>query len=309
MGAKNFWKALLGIGLVAGITLQGCGGKKEEGNRGAAGSGRPSVLRVTLNPSEPRVGDRISARPEIATGSGQNFTLTYHWTRNGIPLTGIQGKDLETKDFKKGERIGLTIVPQDSAGEGSAFKVPEFQLKNQRPNVAKLTLNPSPPTAGQELQAVGTGEDNDGDAVTLQYQWLRNGQVLGEVKGATIPAGLLKRGDQVEVRVTPSDGAEAGPERAIGPLKVRGRPPDIRSQPPTDGFSGGVFSYKVIATEPDGERITFSLTQGPQGMVIGSANGVLQWSLPSERGGAYPVTIKVTDEDGDWVDQSFVIRY
>ena len=309
MGAKSSRKALLGIGLVLGITLQGCGGKKEEGNRGAAGADRPSVLRVTLTPSEPRVGENVSANPEIVAGSGQKFTLTYRWTRNGNPLAGTQGKNLETKDFKKGDRIGLTVVPQDSAGEGSAFKVPEFQLKNQRPNVAKLTLNPSPPTAGQELRAVATGEDSDGDAVSLQYQWIRNGQVLGEVKGSAIPAGLLKRGDQVEVRVTPSDGAEAGSERTLGPLKVLGRPPEIRSQPPTDGFSGGVFSYKVIATEPDGGRITFSLTQGPQGMVVGSANGVLQWTLPSERGGTYPVTIKVTDEDGDWVDQSFTIRY
>jgi hypothetical protein len=293
---------------VLGLALGGCK-PKTNGQSGAAGGGRPAILRVTLNPNQPRLGDKLIAEAEAIAGSSKGLiSLTYRWTRNGEPLS-ASGSDLDTKTFKKGDRIGLTVIPKDDQGEGTSYNVPEIRLGNSQPIVSQAAFNPTNPQVGEDLTAVVQGEDPDGDGVTFRYQWLRNGQPIPEAKGATLAGNLLKRGDAIEARIVPWDGSEAGSERALGPVKVTGRPPVITSEPPAEGFAGGVFSYRVTASEPDGERVTFGLTQGPSGMTINPGDGLIRWTLPSDRGKTYAVTVRVTDEEGAWEDQSFTLRY
>jgi hypothetical protein len=184
-----------------------------------------------------------------------------------------------------------------------------MELKNSIPNVSQASFNPAAPVAGKDLTAVVQAEDRDGDGVTFRYQWMRNGQTVPEAKAGTLTGNLLKRGDAIEVKIIPWDGSEAGSERALGPVKVQGRPPVITSEPPADGFAGGFFSYRVTASEPDGEKVAFGLTQGPSGMTISPGDGLIRWTLPSDRGKTYAVTVRVTDEEGAWEEQSFTIRY
>ena len=293
---------------VLGMTLGGCR-PKTDGQGGAAGGGRPAILRVKVSPDPPRVGDRLVAEAEGIGTSAQALSLAYRWTKNGTPLENASGSALETKGFKKGDKIGLTVVPRDAQGEGGTFTLPEMELKNSIPNVSQASFNPAAPVAGKDLTAVVQAEDRDGDGVTFRYQWMRNGQTVPEAKAGTLPGNLLKRGDAIEVKIIPWDGSEAGSERALGPVKVQGRPPVITSEPPADGFAGGFFSYRVTASEPDGEKVAFGLTQGPSGMTISPGDGLIRWTLPSDRGKTYAVTVRVTDEEGAWEEQSFTIRY
>ncbi len=293
---------------VLGLALGGCR-PKTSGQSGAASGGRPVIQQVRLSPSQPRLGDRIVAEAEAVTGNREVFSLGYRWTRNGIAIDNASERELNTKTFKKGDRIGLTVTPKDAQGEGKPFTIPEVSLGNCLPRVLQVTMNPTPPMGGGNLTVVAQGEDLDGDAVSFRYQWLRNGQPIPEAKGATLAGNLLKRGDAIEAKIIPWDGSEAGSERTLGPVKVRGRPPVITSEPPADGFAGGAFSYRVTASEPDGERVAFSLTQGPSGMTINPGDGLLRWALPADRGKTYAVTVRVTDEEGAWEEQSFTIRY
>jgi Putative Ig domain len=307
---KTSLLVIAGSVALLGIVLGGCGKKlQDEGIGGAVASDRPTIMKVTYNPLKPRPGERLSAEAEILAGGSRAVTLSYHWTRNGQALGEIEGKELDTKGFKKGDHIGLTIIPQDSSGKGNVFNAPEITIGNQRPVVAQMALEPTGPIAGSDLSVVAQGGDSDGDAVTLRYQWLRNGQPVAEAKGATFPGSLLRRGDVVEAHITPWDGEEAGDERVLGPFKVLGPPPRILSQPPSEGFEGGVFAYRIVASNPGGGGLTFSLVQGPVGMTVGSNDGMLRWNLPGERGKAYPVTVRVTNEEGAWIEQGFTIRY
>lgn len=70
-------------------------------------------------------------------------------------------------------------------------------------------------------------------------------------------------------------------------------PPVISSTPPTTATIGLTYTYDVNATDPDGDTLTYSLTNNPSGMTINSATGVIYW-IPTELGD-YNVTVEVSD--------------
>jgi hypothetical protein len=61
------------------------------------------------------------------------------------------------------------------------------------------------------------------------------------------------------------------------------------------GTTAGAYSYQVVASDPDGDKLAYSMTGAPAGLVIGTT-GALTWSAPLK--GTYPMSITVTDPYG-----------
>jgi len=68
-----------------------------------------------------------------------------------------------------------------------------------------------------------------------------------------------------------------------------------------------VFSYQVMANDPDGDTLTYSLDVSPAGMTINSASGLIQWTPAGGQVGPQNVTVRVSDTGGLSNTQSFVI--
>src|SRR5262249_25547155 len=65
--------------------------------------------------------------------------------------------------------------------------------------------------------------------------------------------------------------------------------------------------YQVVATDPDGDPLTYSLPVAPAAMTI-SSTGLVHW-LPTQNDvGVHPVTIQVDDGRGLHATQSFTIN-
>lgn len=85
------------------------------------------------------------------------------------------------------------------------------------------------------------------------------------------------------------------------------RPPQITSTPVTAATEGVAYAYDVNATDPEGDALTYSLTQAPAGMTIDAATGLITWTPSSGQAGAQPVTVQVADAPGLSTSQSFSI--
>ncbi|QSV44630.1 MBG domain-containing protein [Geobacter benzoatilyticus] len=81
--------------------------------------------------------------------------------------------------------------------------------------------------------------------------------------------------------------------------------PVITSQAVTTAYKDGYYYYQVVASDPDGDAVTYSLTTRPSGMTINGTTGLIYWS-PKDTG-TYSVTVKVTDPSGLSASQSFRI--
>ena len=107
----------------------------------------------------------------------------------------------------------------------------------------------------------------------------------------------------VTVRVTDNAG---NPSTQTFTLEVLdgapNRPPLITSRPILGATLGRVYTYQVSARDPDGDTVSYRLTESPEGMTIG-VNGSLSFN-PSTAG-TVPVTVEVSDGKGGVSYQSF----
>jgi hypothetical protein len=73
-------------------------------------------------------------------------------------------------------------------------------------------------------------------------------------------------------------------------------PPTIQGQPATSVAAGQLYIFEPVASDPDGDRLSFSVTNLPPGATFNSTTGRLSWTPTSVQVGTYRnVTISVSD--------------
>ncbi|MBT1076631.1 beta strand repeat-containing protein, partial [Geobacter grbiciae] len=83
------------------------------------------------------------------------------------------------------------------------------------------------------------------------------------------------------------------------------QPPVITSSPVTTGYKDGYYYYQVVASDPNGDTVSYSLSTYPSGMTINSTTGLIYWR-PGDTG-TYSVTVRAKDTAGLYASQSFKI--
>ena len=92
-------------------------------------------------------------------------------------------------------------------------------------------------------------------------------------------------------------------------MSVRGEneAPVFVTQPVTEVFTDGQYSYLASATDTE-DLVTYSLVEGPVGMLVSEATGAVSWTPESlQPGDLVSVTIRATDQRGASSDQTFEI--
>ncbi len=86
-----------------------------------------------------------------------------------------------------------------------------------------------------------------------------------------------------------------------------GNAPGITSTPPTNATEGSLYNYAVIASDADGDVLTYSLDAAPAGMSVDASTGLIAWTPAGMQVGLQTVTVRATDPDGLFATQSFTI--
>jgi uncharacterized protein YjdB len=85
------------------------------------------------------------------------------------------------------------------------------------------------------------------------------------------------------------------------------KPPVIGSTPGTTAKVGMVYTYQIIATDPDEEdALTYTLSVKPDGMTINESTGLVSWTPGEDQIGENQVIIEVSDGKKA-VSQNFTI--
>lgn len=98
---------------------------------------------------------------------------------------------------------------------------------NHPPVVKAVSIMPSPLTLAGPLTVRVEAQDLDLNALSYRYRWLVNDQAIAGQTRESLQAELLKRGDKVEVEVTPFDGIINGMPFRSAPMSVLNTPPII----------------------------------------------------------------------------------
>ena len=84
--------------------------------------------------------------------------------------------------------------------------------------------------------------------------------------------------------------------------------PVIYSPPPPEQvWTDGTFSYRVLAADSNGDNLTYSLADAPDGMII-DANGLITWTPDASQTGVFTVVVTVSDGSGGVTNQTFTLN-
>jgi len=84
-------------------------------------------------------------------------------------------------------------------------------------------------------------------------------------------------------------------------------PPTITSQPAFVGTAGALYQYAVLATDPAGLALSYSLAASPAGMTVDPASGLVNWTPISSQAGPSVVTVVATNTGDAAASQTFTV--
>ncbi len=218
-------------------------------------------------------------------------------------------------EHAKPERVGtpaeITDEPAvetgDAPDEGSEdvdYQEPAIPSLSGIRSVKIATISDNP-RDGFKADIEHTGEVDE--SAGYLYEWKLNGKDITGADGEKLEwREEFKKGDTINVAVTPYSDLGQGAVSAEGSFRIPNSPPVITSEPDTS-FKEGKFSYIVEAEDPDGDSFDFSLKNAPRGMTIEPAAGLILWEYGEKDAGDYKVTVIVTDSEGAKASQELTL--
>lgn len=241
---------------------------------------------VTLLPENPTSSDCL--RVVVQGTPGRSAII---WKVNGEVVASGTGTKLCGDKFKRDDLVTVDVGTSDQGAQASV------SIGNSPPKVVDISSTPEQIFAGVDISVVPVAEDADGDDVEFYYQWLINGEPDSTLNEATLPGTKFKKGDTVQVQITPNDFLSDGPVYVSYAQPIPNSPPVITSQPP-QGITSLDYRYKVEVSDPDDSEFVFRLDEAPEGMTINENSGVIEWPLEGVSPGEYTIAIIVADPEG-----------
>jgi hypothetical protein len=301
--------------MLAGVLA--CGGGPESAPRSRADASRPreapnrppAILSVALAPSEPSIEDRVKVVLQARDPERDALAIEVTWLLNGAPFRSGPDEFISAELFAPGDRLSAVVRVSDGEFDASAETEPAT-IRDREPRITQLRIRPEKPTAMDSVVADVRTHDPEGSDVELLYRWLRNGVEMPGQEGPTLAAGSVRRGDRIQVGVTPRDArGNEGTEVLSDVVRVENSPPQITSKPPFSLAGTDVYEYAMQVEDPDGDRpLRFELVRGPSGMKIDLVTGRLIWQIPTQAIGNHDIEVLVTDPFGGEARQSYAVK-
>jgi len=288
-------------------TILSCSGQ-QEGELQTKTNSPPVISSVTVSPNKPNRGSDLSLFIQCQNTRRGPVTFRYQWIKNDEEIPGENENTLKSGNFRKGDLIRAKITPSDGMTEGRPFLSEPVKILNSAPVIQEVWIEPKVARVTDSLKAIVKSSDPDGDSISCVYKWEKNGVVLSGENTDTLEPNRFKKRDSITVTVTPNDGEASGKPKKSEAVIIANSPPMITSSPPTT-TDGSIYTYHVVANDPDNDPIIFSLKTAPKGMEIDKETGIIRWDIQKRDQGPQLIEIEATDPEGAKGFQRFTLSF
>jgi len=279
------------------------------------------TIRVYQTPNR---APNISSAPDQTIELGENWqytvtasdadgdALTYLWTQapNGVVANGATASWTPTA-AQLGEHAFVVEVRDDRGGLArQSFNV--FVTDPSSNSAPQITSTPNPrAVAGSAYAYPVVASDAENDPLSYSLLDRPQGMTIDSATGAIAWTPALDQLGNHAVRVQVVDGRGGVAWQSwIVQVVESGNggggngAPRILSAAAASAKVGFEYRYGVLADDPDGDLLAYSLTESPSGMSIDAATGRIVWS--PDQPGSYPVRVRVSDGQL-WTEQSWTL--
>jgi hypothetical protein len=247
----------------------------------------------------------------VAASDANGDTLTYSLTQapSGMTIGASTGQIAWTPTSAQ---VGSQAVTARVVDPGGLAATQSFTV-----TVAAAVTNVAPQITSAPITTARVGTPygyqvtaTDANGGTLAYSLTRapSGMTInsatGQIAWTPTAAQIGNRG--VTARVTDPGGLFASQAFTVVVTSANAAP-SITSAPVTTATVGAPYAYRVTATDPNGDVLTYALSQAPAGMTINATSGQIAWTPASTQTGTQAVTARVTDPGGLAAVQSFTV--
>jgi hypothetical protein len=272
----------------------------------------PTTGSVNVAPAPPSTNDVVRAmRDGFADIDGDQLSYRYQWFRNGTAIAGATARTLDlgaAGNGDQGDLIEVEVRADDARGGLSPVVRAGASITstNAAPVAGTASLSPSTVRSDDTLTATPSGfVERDGQPITYQYRWFRNGTVLAGATSSTLDLsqpGNGDRGDTIRVEVTGRDpvGALSEPVETSATVVNRAPAPGSVTVKPVAPATNDVASAALSGfSDVDGDAVTYGYQWYRNGTAITGATGrTLDLSQPGNGDLGDVIEVEVVALDG-----------
>jgi large repetitive protein len=293
------------LGLLLALAVAACGSVGVGSSPGSSPSGitDPGTTPTNTPPT-------ISGSPStsVIAGSSYAFTpATADADGDALTFTITNPPDWASFDASTGALTGIPPPASIGTYNGIVVSVSDGQVTASLPPfsiavVAPLTISGNPQTTA----TVGTGysfqpSTNASSGTTLifsitnQPSWATFNAATGELSGTPTQTGTFPN-----VMISVSDGTQTSSLDAFSISVAAPNPtnhaPTISGSPPTSVRAGNAYTFTPTASDPDGDKLTFSVANRPAWLTLSSTSGTFSGTPSAANVGTYSgIVITVSD--------------
>ncbi|MDO8528058.1 MAG: putative Ig domain-containing protein [Deltaproteobacteria bacterium] len=261
---------------------------------------------AVINANRPPVMDAISNQtinenqlltvtPRASDPDGQTLNFSGNNLPRGAVVNPTTGVLTWTPGFDQAgsyPNVGIT------ASDGSLSVTQRFSItvnNGNRPPVMEAIPNRTI-NENQLLTITPRASDPDGQTLNFSGNNLPRGAAVNSTTGVlTWTPGFDQAGTYPNVGITASDENLSVTQRFSITVNNVNSPPILNSIGNRTVNEGGLLTFTVFASDPDGDALTYSASNLPTGSSFNVSTRVFSWTPNCRQAGAYPVSFSVTD--------------
>ncbi len=182
---------------------------------------------------------------------------------------------------------------------GKSEKAGPAIKSNSPPEILSVTILPEAPTQKNDLGVIVQGKDPDEDPITYHYQWFQNdSEMIGENQ-PVLKSGTFRKGDRIQVKVTPSDGKVEGTSVLSAPVRILNSPPvveEVRIEP-KPAYVGNDLKAVVKGFDPDGDFVYYNFRWEKNGTELSEESKEILKQGNFQKGDSMTVTVTPDDRE------------
>jgi len=293
--------------LFFGGMLLSCGGQ-QEGEFQTKADSPPVVTSVRILPIDPNKESELSLLIQTQNSIRSPMTFRYQWVKNDEEIPGENRSTLKCENFMKGDLIRVKVTPSNGKTDGALYLSKPVKIINSLPVIQEVWIEPKVARVTDCLKAIVKSSHPDGASTRYLYKWEKNGIVLSEEDTGSLEPNRFKKRDSISVTVTPTDGEASGIPKKSEAITILNSPPTITSTPPA-ATEGRVYTYHVVANDPDNDPVILTLKTAPKGMEIDKETGIIRWEIQERDQEAQLIEIEASDPEGAKSFQRFTLTF